>query len=49
MTAMRREMINNADQVAQAFGYTKAYSWELTPNTWFEDPLINEFSKINWQ
>ena len=49
MTAMRREMISNADQVAQAFGYTKAYSWELTPNTWFEDPLINEFSKINWQ
>ena len=49
MAALRRELTGSADQVARAFGYTRAYTWSLDPSAWFEDPLINEYNEIDWR
>ena len=49
MAAIRRELTDSADQVAQLFRYTRRYDWNLDASAWFEDPMINEYSEINWQ
>ena len=36
------------DRVAESFHYTEKYWWQGNNNYWYRDPLINEYSKINW-
>ncbi len=49
MNALRRELCDSADQVAQAYGYTRKYTWNMDAYSWFEDSLINEYFEIDWQ
>ena len=48
LTTACKKMRTAAEKVVKLSNYSKAYTWEKA-KLWYQDPLINEYNKIEWK